>query len=69
MGVSSTPADGPLADERAAVVTYARRMVHDRLVVGTSGNVSIRVGDLVAVTPTHWVAPSADADLITEAIA
>jgi L-fuculose-phosphate aldolase len=52
MGVSSTSADGPLPDERAAVVTYARRMVHDRLVVGTSGNVSIRVGDLVAVTPS-----------------
>lgn len=41
-----------LADERALVCRYARRMAADRLVVGTSGNVSLRSGDLVAVTPT-----------------
>lgn len=41
-----------LADARADVVRTARRMVADGLVVGTSGNVSCRVGDLVAVTPT-----------------
>lgn len=41
-----------LGDERAAVVRYARRMVADGLVVGTSGNLSVRVGDLVAVTPS-----------------
>jgi L-fuculose-phosphate aldolase len=40
------------AEERAAVVTTCRRMVADRLVVGTAGNVSVRVGDLVAVTPS-----------------
>lgn len=34
------------------VVDTARRSVADGLVVGTSGNVSARVGDLVAVTPT-----------------
>lgn len=38
--------------ERRAVVTYCRRMVADRLVVGTSGNISVRVGDLIAVTPS-----------------
>ncbi|ASR38333.1 fuculose phosphate aldolase [Prauserella marina] len=41
-----------LADARRAVCDYARRMVADGLVVGTSGNVSVRSGDLVAVTPT-----------------
>lgn len=34
------------------VVDTARRTVADGLVVGTSGNVSARVGDLVLVTPT-----------------
>lgn len=34
------------------VVETARRTVADGLVVGTSGNVSVRVGDVVVVTPT-----------------
>jgi L-fuculose-phosphate aldolase len=46
------PTDALLADERHAIVTYARRMLDDGLVVGTSGNLSIRQGDAVAVTPT-----------------
>jgi L-fuculose-phosphate aldolase len=41
-----------LRRERQAVVDHCRRMVADRLVVGTSGNVSIRRGDLIAVSPT-----------------
>jgi L-fuculose-phosphate aldolase len=41
-----------LADERRAVVEHCRRMVADRLVVGTSGNISARRGDLIAVTPS-----------------
>lgn len=41
-----------LAEARAGVADYARRMVRDGLVVGTSGNVSVRVGDLVAATPS-----------------
>ncbi|HKN96018.1 MAG TPA: class II aldolase/adducin family protein [Pseudonocardiaceae bacterium] len=41
-----------LTDLRAAVCELGRRMVADRLVVGTSGNISARAGDLVAVTPT-----------------
>jgi L-fuculose-phosphate aldolase len=41
-----------LGDERAAVCAYARRMVVDGLVVGTSGNVSARADDLIALTPT-----------------
>lgn len=34
------------------VVTTARRTTAEGLVVGTSGNVSVRVGDLVLVTPS-----------------
>ncbi|MEC3977853.1 class II aldolase/adducin family protein [Amycolatopsis sp. H20-H5] len=41
-----------LAAERAAVCEFARRMSADGLAVGTSGNVSARSGELVAVTPT-----------------
>ncbi|MEU1184801.1 class II aldolase/adducin family protein [Streptomyces sp. NPDC005820] len=42
-------------DERqawAALVATARRTVTDGLVVGTSGNVSVRVGETVLVTPS-----------------
>lgn len=41
-----------LTAERALICDYGRRLVADRLVVGTSGNISIRVGELIAVTPT-----------------
>lgn len=41
-----------LRSERAAVCEYARRMTADGLVVGTSGNVSMRSGELVAATPS-----------------
>ncbi|MGQ4385336.1 class II aldolase/adducin family protein [Streptomyces sp. SAS_270] len=54
--------DGRGAQERAAggdvarawdeLVATARRTVTEGLVVGTSGNVSVRVGDTVLVTPT-----------------
>ncbi|MEV5599291.1 class II aldolase/adducin family protein [Streptomyces sp. NPDC052496] len=44
----------PEAIDRAwdELVATARRTVTDGLVVGTSGNVSVRVGDLVLVTPS-----------------
>ena len=41
-----------LADLWAEVVATARRTVADGLVVGTSGNVSARIGDLVLITPS-----------------
>ena len=41
-----------LAAERQLVGDYCRRMVADGLVVGTSGNVSARRGDLIAITPS-----------------
>ena len=40
-----------LAQERQLIADYGRRLTGDRLVVGTSGNLSIRAGDLLAVTP------------------
>jgi L-fuculose-phosphate aldolase len=44
--------EGLLAEERSDIVAYARRMVADRLVIGTSGNLSVRRSDLIAITPT-----------------
>ena len=41
-----------LADERAEVVTACQALRRDRLVVGTAGNVSVRAGDLVAISPS-----------------
>ena len=41
-----------LPDERAALVTYRLKMQADDLTVGTSGNLSVRSGDLVAITPS-----------------
>ena len=38
--------------ERALIVDYAGHLRPDGLVVGTAGNVSVRSGDLVAITPT-----------------
>jgi L-fuculose-phosphate aldolase len=37
--------------ERQLIADHGRRMTRDRLVVGTSGNLSIRAGGLLAVTP------------------
>ena len=37
---------------RRDIVAYASRLRPDGLVTGTSGNLSIRVGDVVAITPT-----------------
>ena len=41
-----------LEDARSQVCRWARRAVADGLVVGRSGNLSVRVGSLIAVTPT-----------------
>ncbi len=45
-------ADSELVAAWREVVATARRTADERLVVGTSGNVSARVGDLVLVTPS-----------------
>ena len=41
-----------LHEERQAVADAGRQMIADGLVLGTAGNVSIRVGDLVAISPS-----------------
>ncbi len=41
-----------LGDQRAAVVATCRALRRDRLVVGTAGNVSVRAGDVVAISPS-----------------
>lgn len=41
-----------LVEERAEVIRIAQKMITDGLVVGTSGNVSLRSGELVAATPS-----------------
>ncbi|QXJ20423.1 class II aldolase/adducin family protein [Actinomadura graeca] len=40
-----------LGDERAALCGVGRRLAETGLVTGSSGNASVRAGDLVAVTP------------------
>ncbi len=41
-----------LPDARAAIVTACQELSRAGLVVGTAGNVSVREGDLVAVSPS-----------------
>jgi L-fuculose-phosphate aldolase len=53
-----------LATERELIAEYGRRMTADRLVVGTSGNLSIRSGDLLAVTPTGHAYDTLTPDLV-----
>lgn len=45
-------AEADIAAARSAVAAAARRLAAERLVLGTSGNVSLRSGDSVAVSPT-----------------
>jgi L-fuculose-phosphate aldolase len=51
-----------LADERRALAEAGRRLADAGLVIGTSGNLSVRSGDRIAVTPTGGVI----GDLIAE---
>lgn len=41
-----------LVDVRSRICAFGRRMINDRLVVGTSGNLSIRFRNMIAITPT-----------------
>lgn len=41
-----------IGDVRNDIVQTCQNMLADRLTVGTSGNISVRVGDVVAVTPS-----------------
>jgi L-fuculose-phosphate aldolase len=49
---SSSPDTSPWTTARAEVVATCRRAAAERLVVGTAGNVSVGVGDHVAITAT-----------------
>ena len=53
-----------LLAERQLIAGYGRRMTSDRLVVGTSGNLSIRDGDLLAVTPSGHAYDSLTPELV-----
>ncbi|MBV7301845.1 MULTISPECIES: class II aldolase/adducin family protein [Corynebacterium] len=41
-----------LSEERTLIADYCQHFASDGLVVGTAGNISIRAGELVAITPT-----------------
>jgi L-fuculose-phosphate aldolase len=41
-----------VAAARADLVRYGRKMAADRLVIGSAGNLSVRAGDLVVITPS-----------------
>ncbi len=43
---------GELATARAELVRYGERLLADGLSVGSAGNLSVRVGDAVAITPS-----------------
>jgi L-fuculose-phosphate aldolase len=54
-----------LGEERAALAAAGRRLAGRGLVIGTSGNLSARHGDLVAVTPTGGVIGELTAEQMT----
>jgi L-fuculose-phosphate aldolase len=51
--------------ERHALADAGRRLAKRGLVIGTSGNLSVRAGDLIAVTPTGGVISELTADQMT----
>jgi len=51
--------------ERAELVAAGRRLAERRLVVGTAGNLSVRMGDRVLVTPTGGDLGRLTAEMIT----
>ncbi|MEV6067759.1 class II aldolase/adducin family protein [Nocardia sp. NPDC052001] len=55
----------PAPAESARVAAASRRLAEEGLLIGTAGNVSMRHGDLVSVTPTGAVLGEIDAADIT----
>jgi L-fuculose-phosphate aldolase len=51
-GPAAASPDQACDEARAALVRYGRRMVADRLVIGSAGNISVRIGDRIVMTPT-----------------
>lgn len=54
-----------LRQQREDLATAGRRLAAGGLVIGTSGNLSVRVDDLVAVTPTGGVIGELTAEMMT----
>lgn len=52
MAVHSGGSEAPLRREREQVASAARSLAEEGLVLGTSGNLSARDGELVAISPT-----------------
>lgn len=53
-----------LADERQQIVEVCQALQRNRLVVGTAGNVSVRVHDLVAISPSGVAYATMTADQV-----
>jgi L-fuculose-phosphate aldolase len=54
-----------LAAEREAVASASRHLAEKGLVIGTAGNISARLGDLIAVTPTGSDLAKVTAEMVT----
>jgi L-fuculose-phosphate aldolase len=54
-----------LETEREQVAAACRRLAAERLVIGTAGNVSVRSGDRVAITPTGAILAEISADQVS----
>src|SRR6266568_3351365 len=52
MGGDTGPAAGVRLADREDLVAFARRMAADDLAPGTSGNLSVRRGEVMAITPS-----------------
>jgi L-fuculose-phosphate aldolase len=46
------PGSDELQAARAQLVDYSTRLLDDGLAVGSAGNISVRVGDVIAITPS-----------------
>ncbi|MFF4800624.1 class II aldolase/adducin family protein [Streptomyces sp. NPDC001351] len=60
-----TDSSAALGRERAAVADACRRLGAEGLLIGTAGNVSVRVEELVAITATGAVLAELTADQVT----
>ncbi|MEH0573884.1 MULTISPECIES: class II aldolase/adducin family protein [Streptomyces] len=60
-----TASSSALTDERAAVADACRRLGAEGLLIGTAGNVSVRVEDRVAITATGAVLARLTPDQVT----
>lgn len=57
----SSPSQAKLDAARHELVSRSRQMILDRLGIGSSGNMSVRIGDLIAITPS-----AVDYDVLSE---